>query len=1037
MAGAPPAASTSRSASSQASATCSSSRPSRTWRSRRREGGPSSGAYPTRAGGLTLAAAPSLLEGARPPAALSGVVDRMVTVRRPGGAGRLLLLTALLGTAAYFWWARAVPPELPAPVPVPAAALALAPASPPSPLLALPPEQMRDALHAAYRLQPDRRCLTAFAEVQAWLGGRDPLPVSATFAQDAWRIEIAGEGVGTLPELPDFDDCMKALEKWAAVVGKGKGAAHGGRGAPAPGPPRLNPVDLLADLRAADSHGADPRELPRVSRDLVYLTLQSLDLLDVTDRLRAKAWAFLAMSAALGDADLRRETALLAYLLDYSESARRLAAALPGADPVRAFVLHDDRGLTALAEASRDELGALLVLLRRAEEHDYPGWLAWVQAHYVERPFAFPVLKSALELNAFLPNRVFSEVMLYLVLTYLFRETADTSWTRQVRELDLYAGSDDAVGVIAALIGRALRVQAGDLVLRFEGELDLAGEHYRGPVLDADTYAAFYAGYFYSALWASAQFRLDQLASVSAAAPFGAQPRFRTFEALDPYLVGGPGRFEAVRRMVSAMDSRPLHAAWLARTAERQLDDLNLAERLYRHLLRVAERRLPDDAVWSAYLFGDTPRLARYVDDPTLLLDSRRRAIGYLASLRPARDPSIERLYRRLLRDFPDSWRLTGDLVTHLEWKGEYATARAVASAWLARGVPQAGLEGVSARTAIARTYCEEGRYAEAWEAIKPALASWDAGALARAALIRDRLADPQHAEALFLLDMDRYPDLLWVRTHYVQLLWEHGRYKDAADALRAWKGPLGPQAWLDDIRARFYEAFKKMPDEEVLQAFEALERSGLPAPGLSHLWYPFELEGRHELAFRMSSGLTTAPSIAGVEFLTASYQMLKQLGGAATARAVRCSRITSGRPGPARPRCSATSCSGRRRSRTSGSAPSMPARAPRARTRWGCDASARGATARPRTGSGSRRSSRTRTWASTAGRRVSSASGASGSRPSTASHPAAGRRRAARRRRARSVTRDCRARERGHRLRFDSAPLDAGPGATDPSGAS
>src|SRR5438046_420415 len=110
-----------------------------------------------------------------------------------------------------------------------------APASPASPLLALPPEQMREALHAEYRLQPDRRCLTAFAEVQAWFGGRDPLPVSATFAESAWRIEIAGEGVGTLPELPDFGDCMTALEKWARVVGKGKGAVHGGRGASAPG----------------------------------------------------------------------------------------------------------------------------------------------------------------------------------------------------------------------------------------------------------------------------------------------------------------------------------------------------------------------------------------------------------------------------------------------------------------------------------------------------------------------------------------------------------------------------------------------------------------------------------------------------------------------------------------------------------------------------------------------------------------------------------------------------------------------------------
>src|SRR5207247_764483 len=209
------------------------------------------------------------------------------------------------------------------------------------PRLALPPERMREALHAEYRLQPDRRCLAAVAEVQAWFGGRDALPVSATLAGSAWRIEIAGEGVGTLPELPDFGDCMTALEKWARVVGKGKGAAHGGRGASAPRTPRLNPADLLADLRAADVRASH------------------------------------------------------------------------GADPVRAFVLHDDRALVALAEGSRDELGALLVLVRRAEEHDYPGWLAWVQAHFVERPFSLPVLKSALELNAFLPNRVFPEVMPY------------------------------------------------------------------------------------------------------------------------------------------------------------------------------------------------------------------------------------------------------------------------------------------------------------------------------------------------------------------------------------------------------------------------------------------------------------------------------------------------------------------------------------------------------------------------------------------------------------------------------------------------
>jgi len=58
-------------------------------------------------------------------------------------------------------WAGAGTQESPAPAPEPIAATA--PASPSSPLLALPPERMREALHAAYRLRPDRRCLAACA----------------------------------------------------------------------------------------------------------------------------------------------------------------------------------------------------------------------------------------------------------------------------------------------------------------------------------------------------------------------------------------------------------------------------------------------------------------------------------------------------------------------------------------------------------------------------------------------------------------------------------------------------------------------------------------------------------------------------------------------------------------------------------------------------------------------------------------------------------------------------------------------------------
>src|SRR5207249_2348846 len=239
------------------------------------------------------------------------------------------------------------------------------------------------------------------------------------------------------------------------------------------------------------------------------------------------------------------------------------------------------------------------------------------------------------------------------------------------------------------------------------------------------------------ALWASAEFRLDQLASLPAAEEFA--------DALPDADMPRPAAF----------------ARWYRDRIAARAGKADLS-------LLLADLSLPAP-------FGARPRfrtfdaLDPYVADPTLSLDSRRRALGYVASLRGRKDASVEGLYRSLLRDFPDSWPLTEDLVGYLEWRAQYARARAAAEAWLARDVPQAGLEGVSAETAIARAYYEEGRYAEAWEAIKPALPSWQSGALVRAAPIRDRLADPRHAEALFLLDMDRYPDLLWTRTLYVR----------------------------------------------------------------------------------------------------------------------------------------------------------------------------------------------------------------------------------------------------------------------------
>ena len=812
-------------------------------------------------------------------------------------------------------------------------------------LLAVAPSEMRSGLRAAYRLRPDARCVGAFSQMHAWLTGASVLPVSAAFVDGQWRLTLGGAQVATLPELPDFDDCMRALRAAALGWTSAKPATPGQPRRAAPGMDSIAPRDLLDELRALDGNSSggrmDARRMATVARDLVYLTAQSLDLMETTDGLRAKAWAFVVLADTFTDYDVRRETALLAYLLDYSEAAGRRAADLPEGDPVRLFIRHDDARLATVAAS---DPGRMLMLGRLAENRDFPGWLAWVRQHYDAEPYGLPVLRSALNLHAFVANAMLPDLMPYVILGHLFRESGDSRWIGQARELDLYTGSADGVAVIAATIGKALGVRAGDLAERFEATLDELSARYRGPVLDAEIYRDFYEAYFYSALRAAADFHLDQRSSIpdaegllreltgataprarafarwyghlvdarkgsakpgelvedlGAPYPFGPAPRFRTYAEVERYVGWGkPQRFDALKGLVGRMDSRPTHAQWLAARADSDLWDMNLAETLSRHLLRVATERLPESAAWSAQLLGDAATLERLIGDPAVPVRGRLDALRRLGWLR-AKDPAIETLYRRLWRAFPDSWSVAHGLADHLETLGRHAQAREVFRAWLARDVPDTGLDGVVFQTGIARTYYEEGAYEKAWEAISPVVESWQGGALERAALIRERLDDAKGAQELFLRVTSRYPDNLSGRLALVEFLWRQKRYPDAATALRGFRGPMDLNTWATDLRKAFHEPFTDRPDAEPLAAFAALKAAGFPHRNLAYLTAPFRRDRRFALTFQMRADLTDG-SLAQVEMLVETYQVLKDWKGKPEALAWLKSRIPAPMLNPA-----------------------------------------------------------------------------------------------------------------------------------------
>src|SRR5439155_496819 len=161
------------------------------------------------------------------------------------------------------------------------------------------------------------------------------------------------------------------------------------------------PSEMRSGLRTAYRLRPDARCLGAFSQ--VYAWLTGTGVLPVAATFVDGQWRLalggtqIAALPELPDFDVRRETALLAYLLDYSEAAGRRAAQLPDADPVRLFIAHDDARLGTVAAS---DPGRLLMLVRLGENRDFPGWLAWVRQRYGAAPYSLPILRSALDLHA-------------------------------------------------------------------------------------------------------------------------------------------------------------------------------------------------------------------------------------------------------------------------------------------------------------------------------------------------------------------------------------------------------------------------------------------------------------------------------------------------------------------------------------------------------------------------------------------------------------------------------------------------------------
>jgi len=763
----------------------------------------------------------------------------------------------------------------------------------------------------AYRLRPDRRFLWAVADVHHLLTGQERQPVAVTFREGRWRLRYRGEDVGTLPELPEFGDFMGLLTNWVNRLH----ATHPlGLAADGAASSQLAEVDreldrvfaphvvsALGRLDGLWRRGSrDPGLLPRATRALTLLTLQSVDAAEVGDALPARAAALLALTKNLAPDPMVREEGLLAQLTGHGAHARRLVTSLAPDDPVRLYVTRDDAELESVAEKrGAGPEARYLYLLRLAQRGNEKAWSVWAQAHFRGQDAVLPVSTAGLALQRFDADREFSETVMAAVFRELDRHgTASSPQEGEVRRVwqEVRRVLSEARRIARALLGRLLRT--GGLGAQFEADLETVARGHAAPFWDAETVRAHYRRSYYSGWYTLGLHYLDGLSSVEAAREFagkpgkpggrpsadferwyrdlvdfkagqpdprrlledldglsalGARPLMRTLEELERH-VGAPTLLVGVQRLVSRMDTRMSHRVHLGHLAHTVLRDLRLSEWLHGSIVEAAPAEYPFVETWYLKFRGQFELLDRLLQSAVWPVETRAEILGRLEGhLGPE---LLRRGYERLIADVPDSWAVRSKYVDYLERAKSYDEAVPVITGWLERHDRSAGFDYIYARTALARMHYLAGRYEEAWTAVEDVVESGQAGAMGRAALILDRLGRADEAEKLGRALVERYPDHVWARRVLAELYWRRGRHEQAARVLKAAPQRIGFSDWRWTIAPAFGEVFGRGSAPDALAAFSALLGQGVGPFELRELVPAIAEGGNHELAFKLASAL-------------------------------------------------------------------------------------------------------------------------------------------------------------------------------------
>lgn len=782
------------------------------------------------------------------------------------------------------------------------------------------------ALKSAYRLKPDRRFILAVKQCERLLRGKADENVQVLFENQRWTIKSGSRTVGSLSELPDFNEMLALLVNWSKKVA-GDCNFH-----PDQNGSELSAGDQMLALPISDSmkkltecdrswkeKGPSIEVLRMAETHLVSLCCSNPDVLDVTDEVRANAVSLTAVLTALSPS--AREVEAAALLADdwrYFADAKSISRKLPPDNVVRLYVMRDRNGLERAVRKDNSRIAKYLYTRLLAGSTDRYEWLAFIKSNFADDPsMTLPVLstyqtvatvESLIPFASYLMIDSLDEVRRGGTSSHTIGKTM-FDWTRRTSgESTTWMYKGLLSDFEQALIEFSTRHAAADALFLSSAHMrDIyRGYFYSGVAILADSYAQLpyarnicreFAQVQRSSLkspqaaelmnWFSSKVEIVKRSQSLAHLPDDLKNLSYLGPAAKIALVGVTGMFfltydqemqlSAGRALFQSVDSRAFHRLRLAEMARLMLVDRRLTE----EILQAANRSRSKMYYREQYLEtnGDYSKIKQLLHHWRWSPQVALAIAKYCEYDQLLKEEQMTALFDQIARESDFDLEIVKEYAIYLRKKGKNEKARQLLSGWIARKADADDFDKAEVRSCMAEVYLSEGQYQKGLDALGNAPETELLPCLTTKLRLLEKL--DRRADAQLWADemLKRYPNDPSSIIAFAGFCWKFKLYDQAAKILKSHYSALVPNDWGRSLTPVFLETFK---DDGYggLRALDSLRDEGIgSADDLGHMAREAFARKIPEWSWNFVSYITVT-SENEEDTVAAAYSALKQWKG-------------------------------------------------------------------------------------------------------------------------------------------------------------